>query len=134
MTQPVSITLNTTRLDLLRGRLAPRAAAILDKVAFDVERTAKPLTNIDTGAMRSSVYVSGGSGRGTPYSQAVSEALSLRPEARVVPEVQPASQWERIVGVAVEYSYWQELDHPYLEPAVQQNRPLATAAWSELFA
>jgi len=127
----VSIALDTTRLDLLIGQLEPRAMTILDNVAFDIEASAKPYAKVDTGAMRSSIYVSGASG-GTSYGNAASDAQALRPKAGLVNEVRPANKWERIVGVAVEYAYWQELQQPFIGPAVEDNRRKAQSAWREL--
>jgi hypothetical protein len=134
MANDVSIELNLGPLDRLIGVIPARAAAILDKAAFDVERIAKPLTAYDTGAMRNSIYVSGASGgSSTGYGSAASEAESRRPGVGLVPQVVAANKFERVVGVAVEYAYWQELQNPYLTPAVEQVRPQVNSAWRQLF-
>jgi len=132
MPRQIQITLNTARLDSLTGSLAERAMTILDKIAFDVLRNAQPRTAVDTGAMRSSGYVSGASG-GSTFSSGASEAQSRRPKAKILDEVTPKKQFERIVGFSVNYAYWQELSQPYLTPAVEEERPKAEAAWAELF-
>jgi len=132
MPKVVQIVLNLAPLDALIGTVPGRAMDVLDKAAFDVEAFAKPLTNIDTGAMRNSIYVSGASG-GSQYGEAVGEASGRRPGVGLVDEIKPNGKFERIVGVAVEYAYWQELIKPYLVPAVEMVRPGLTAAWSGLF-
>jgi len=133
-TKVVSITLNAAPLDQLIGEIPERAETILDKIAFDIERTAKPLTAYDTGAMRNSIYVSGASGNsGTDYSEATSEARARRPRAMIIDEVKSNGRFERVVGASVNYAYWQELVKPFLTPAVEQQRPKAQQAWRELF-
>lgn len=131
MPQIAQIIVNTRPLDTLIAVVPKRAHDILDKTAFDVEAVAKPLAAVDTGAMRSSVYVSGASG-GSQYGQAITQAQALRPGVNVFDEVAPDGKFERIVGVAVEYAYWQELVNPYLSPAVEQVRPDFVKAWSQL--
>lgn len=130
----VQIVLDTTRLDLLTGALETRAMAVLDKIAFDVLRTAQPLTAIDTGAMRSSGYVSGASGGGASYSAGASEAQGRRPGVVILDEIEPRNKFERIVGFSVEYSYLQEMVKPYLTPAIEARRGEAETAWRALFA
>lgn len=127
-----SIELNMAGLDKLIGDLPRRADTVLDKIAFDVERDAKPRTAYDTGALRNSIYVSGGS-RGTSYGSATGEALARRPKAGIVSEERPIKKFERIVGASVNYAYWQELSHPFLVPAIENQRAKAQAMWSELF-
>src|SRR3990172_10347244 len=90
----VQIVLDTTRLDLLMGTQEQRAMTILDKIAFDVLRTAQPLTAFDTGAMRSSGYVSGASGGGASYSAGASQADSRGAGGRTFGEGGPPQQIE----------------------------------------
>lgn len=131
MPSSVSIKLETVTLDRLMGVVFPRAHAILDKASFDVERIAKPLSNIDTGAMRSSGYVSGASS-GSTFRGGAEQARSLRSDVNIMPEERPTNEFERIVGFSVEYAYWQEMIKPYLVPATEQVRPQFIAAWVEL--
>ena len=130
--QVASIELETRGIDRLIGDMPRRAGAILDKIAFDVERDAKPRTAYDTGALRNSIYVSGGS-RGTSYGAATSEALSRRPKAGIVSEETAANRYERVIGASVNYAYWQELSQPFLVPAIENQRGKAAAMWGELF-
>lgn len=132
MSKQVQITLELGKLERLIDETPRRAHAVLDKAAFDVKRTAQPMTAFDTGAMRNSIYVSGASGKGSDYGGAVGEALTRRPTAKILDEVQPNNEFERVVGVAVEYAYWQELQKPYLTPAVEMVRPQLTEAWRQL--
>lgn len=125
------VTLNTVNLDRLIVELYPRAHSILDKAAFDVERIAKPLAHFDTGAMRSSIYVSGAKG-GSTFSEGASEAQARRPGVVIMPEVKPRHEFERIIGASVEYGLIQELTFPYLTPAVEQVRPQFETAWKAL--
>lgn len=129
----IKIELDTSRLDQMIREIPERADMVLDKIAFDVERVAKPLTNVETGALRNSIYVSGASGGGTSYAGASSEAKALRPKAGIVPEVRPSKRFERVIGASVNYAYWQELIHPFLVPAVEQVRPQAQKEWKKLF-
>lgn len=132
MPKRVSITLNTVRLDQLKSQLEPRAHAILDKAAFSILAFAQPLTNYDTGALRNSGYVNGGSG-GSTYGSGASEAQARRPGVNVLDEEKPTNRFERVIGFSVEYAYWQEFAKPFLVPAVENERPLLTAAWKQLF-
>lgn len=133
MSKQVQITLEMGKLERLMDETPRRAHAVLDKAAFDVKRTAQPMTAFEFGAMRNSIYVNGTSGgKGSEYGDAVSEALSRRPGVRILDEVQPNNEFERVVGVAVEYAYWQELQKPYLTPAVEIVRPQVTEAWRQL--
>lgn len=132
MKEVVTIALDTVRLDRMQEELAKKAGDILDKIAFDVESDAKPRTAIDTGAMRSSGYVSGASRGGSSYDRGVSEAESLRPGVDIIEEITPNSKWERVVGFSVGYSFWQELSHPFLVPAVENQRGKAVEMWRAL--
>ena len=132
MPKVTGITLDTSKLDKLMSAIPGRAETVLDKIAFDVEAKAKPLTNLDTGAMRSSIYVSGASGGGD-YGAAAADAMGRRQGVKVADEVTANKALERVVGVGVEYGYWQELQKPFLEPAIEEERPKAVEAWKALF-
>ena len=136
-----TIRVNTAKLDLLTGSLRPRANFLLDKAAFDIEANAKPRTAYDTGALRSSLYVSGASGGGD-YSQAASDAIAKAASGgkqtaprtiNVMPEVKPRGDMQRVIGASVEYATFQEFYQPFLLPAVENERPMFVEAWRLLF-
>jgi len=87
---------------------------------------------VDTGAMRSSIYVAGASG-GDTYSGAVAAAQGARPGVGAVPARAPSRKLERIVAVAVEYAYWVEINYPFLGPAAYAEAPKLAAAFVQLF-
>lgn len=136
----VIVELDDTKLQMLRGQLDKRAHLILDKAAFDIERVAKMLARVDTGAMRASVYVSGsrGSSGGTPYGSATNQAAS-RAKARGKSvkfngEVKARHPYERVIAPAVGYAFYIEKNvQPFIKPAVQAAEPNLRRAWKSLF-
>lgn len=131
MPQVAMVQVDIARLDFLIDQVEPRANALLDKAAFDIERTAKPMTAFRTGAMRTSGYVSGVAS-GSTYNIGAAQASTLRPGVNILEEVTPDGPFERVIGFSVEYAFWQELVRPFLVPATEQVRPQFLEAWNEL--
>ncbi len=132
MINPPIIELDTRVLDLMAAELEPRAQALLDLGAFNIQAAAMLGARVDTGAMRSSIYVAGASGQASEYGDRAAAAAALRPGAKFADEVQPADRWERVIGVAVEYGYWVELRYPFLGPAAYAEAPRLESAWAQL--
>jgi hypothetical protein len=122
----------------LEKAVQERAHALLDKMAFDIEETAKTLAKVDTGAMRSSIYVSGASkGGGSGYSAAVAEAkgraASRGKTVEFHDEIRPSSPFERIIAPSVKYGIYPELNgQPYIGPAVETHRANFIKGWGEI--
>ena len=131
------IFVDTTKLHTLSAQLQIRAFSILDKVAFDIEGSAKLLAPVDTGALRASIYVSGASGE-TGYSAAIAEAKSQAAQrgkkVKFHDNHPPDKPLQRIIAVAVNYGIYPEMmGQPYMAPAVETHRTPFTMAWSSLF-
>lgn len=97
----------------------------------------KSLAAVDTGAMKSSVYMSGASNGGSDYEQMRAEAQGKAgargKNIQFVEEVKPDGDYERIIGPSVNYALWVELKgQPFVEPAVQAHRTSFLGAWREL--
>lgn len=131
------IIVNTNKIDTMLFSIKQKAAALLDKVAFDIEGMAKVLAPVDTGALRASIYVSGSS-RGNSYRPNKAKAKGLAStkgkEIKFFPIINPEVTWQRIVAVSVNYGIFPEVQgQPYLVPAVDANRDRFLAAWKQLF-
>jgi hypothetical protein len=104
----ISVTVDTSKLDKIIGQIKPRAEAILDKVAYDVESDAKIFAPVLTGTLRASIHV-------------------IKPRALV-----------RFVLDGVEYGIYQEFGtsrfgaRPFIIPAIEKNRIPFEKAWNEL--
>lgn len=134
MSREVVITVELGPLKKLRESLQSKAHAILDKAAFDIEAGAKGNAPVDTGALRSSIYVSGADGGGSNYSASRGDAASRREAVEFHPEQRPGTPFERIVGVGVIYALIVEVAHrAYLRPAVERQRAAFVAGWKKLF-
>ncbi len=131
----VEVTVDASKLLALKQSLIPKAHKILDKAAFDIEGTAKQLAPVDTGALRSSIYVSGGSG-GTRYDQGVAEATGKAQErgknVRFVLEMKPGNPLERVIAPSVVYAGFVEERKAYLSPAVRVHKIAFVKAWARL--
>ncbi len=111
MSAVVKISLNTARLDRLRGELGARAERVLDLSAADVQANAVMNTRrVDTGAMKNGWRV-----------------------AREQP-------MQRTIYNTQEYAIYHEMGTrrmsaaPMLVPAVERVRPGLADAWRRLFA
>jgi hypothetical protein len=139
------VVVDTSALLTLKQSLQPKAHAILDKAAFDIEATAKTLAPVDTGALRASIYTSGAS-RGSSYAQAVAAAKGKigttgRRSGRRLEKLDFSSEiharhpFERIIAPSVAYAIFPELrGQKYIEPGVAMHRANFIKAWSELLA
>lgn len=133
MSRDVVITVDLGPLQDLRANLQERAHALLDKVAFDIEASAKGNAPVDTGALRSSIYVSGTSGGGSNYSAARADAASRNEDVQFHPEEKPETPFVRIIGVSVIYALIVEVtNRAYLRPAVERHRAAFLNAWKGL--
>lgn len=134
MSREVVITVELGALKQLRAELQEKAHAILDKAAFDIEASAKGNAPVDTGALRSSIYVSGTHGGGSDYSANQAEASSRNSAVQLHGEQAPSTPYERIIGVGVVYALIVEVVHrAFLRPAVERHRLAFTNAWKGLF-
>lgn len=132
-TKKTTIIVDMTKLHLMKAGIGPKAHAILDKAAFDIEAIAKELAAVLTGAMKSSIYVSGSSGGRSNYGERKSDAAARNPDATFFDEVKPSGKFERIIGASVVYAIFPEIHgQPYIVPAVEQVRPGFTKAWKAL--
>lgn len=108
MARNVTVTVDTRKLEALPDDVRRRAAAILDKAAFDVEAGAKDRAPKDTGALANSINVT-----------------------------KPA-ELARVIADGVEYGIYQEFGtvrhgaQPFLTPAVEAARGPLERAWQEL--
>lgn len=129
------IRLDTRVLRKLKDGARDRAHDILDATAFTIEGEAKKRALVDTGAMVNSIYVSGTRGERARDDYRANSALARRrnERARIVPEVKPSGEFERIIGASVEYAYWVEVKtKPFLVPSVEEQRKALKEAWAAL--
>lgn len=112
----VSIDMNTrgvTRLAADLGhtsaRATTRAAVVVRKTAYDIERDAKAKCPVDTGYLRNSI----------------STSIGL---AGLKATVGPTANY----GAFVEYGTSRAGPHPYMGPAVDKNAPAFTRALGQL--
>ena len=75
---------------------------------------------VDTGFMRSSVYVSTHDQSG--YGAARANASSRNPDAEMFPEARPKDAYEALVVVGANYAAYVENDHPFFRPVIDENR------------
>lgn len=113
----MSVEVNTTRLNRIIRNVDGNMADVVATIGFAVERVAKELAPVDTGALRSSIYTKIKQGGHQP---------DQRDGVVYVDLPEPESELEAIVGPTVEYGIWLELGtdrmaaQPYLTPAVEQ--------------
>lgn len=118
----------------LAKKLHDTVSELVRKAAFDVEAMAKDLAPVDTGHLKSSLYVVPGGGKGgSTYGQNVEGDGALLPEVQA-----PTSDQEAIVAVGADYGIFVEMGtshmsaQPYLTPAAEAIRGPFTAAISHL--
>lgn len=128
----ISVRVNNEKLERLITELKPRADAILDKSAFDIQASAQGYALVDTGAMRASIYTKGPGGSGGGYGLATQEALKANPKVQIEPPP-PVDELERIIGCGVTYGVYVELRYkPFMAPAAEDNRKSFIEAWKSL--
>lgn len=140
----ISVRVNKEKLDRLITELKPRADAILDKSAFDIQASAQGYALIDTGAMRASIYTKGPGGGGSGYGAALEAArkqgastrgqhsgrYNLNIQGADIPDVE---EMQRVIGCAVSYGVYVELRYkPFMAPAAEDNRKSFIEAWKSL--
>lgn len=121
MSNDISIKLDTTVLDRLRGVIPERAESVLEVAARNIEKRAKVSMKgggpslpgnppaVDTGALRASIHVE-------------------KPKA-MVRDIMDGVEY----GVSLEFGTTRMAARPWLTPAVEAEREPLTQAWRELF-
>ena len=131
----VSVTFN--RFPEIAAALPEKTKAVVAKTARDIEGHAKMRAAVDSGALKSSIYVSLGSGEST-YGQAVADALSANPSAGILPAAPKPPEHEAVIGPSVEYGVHVEYGtprmsaQPFMTPAAETLRPAFTAAMKQM--
>lgn len=122
------VTIDTRELDRIVSSSSFSAQQVINRLAYQVERQAKKLCPVDTGALRASIYTNtpGHSGftgsilRTVKRGERHASVLSRQAEALPMPDGIAA-----IVGSPMGYAAYVELGtsrmdaHPYLTPAVE---------------
>jgi HK97 gp10 family phage protein len=112
------VKLDTVAVDRIVKNLDSNFETILEGIAFEIERTAKPLTRIRTGALRGSIHTrtrKGSTLQGFPNPEGAEVSDLPSPSGNVI----------AIIGTGVEYAVYQELGtsrmsaQPFLGPAVE---------------
>lgn len=113
-------------LNRLNDRLGDEAIEdVLLSGGYVFEGAAKPLTPVDTGFLRASIYTS--SPRVNGYAAALAAARSFNPDGEALPPAQP-ERLQVVVAVAAEYGAPVEYGtsrmaaRPFLRPAFDANR------------
>jgi len=118
------VTIDTSRLNRILKNLGGNTHDYVRAVAFAIEAKAKPLTAVDTGALRSSIYTRIGNEDGGPAAHG--EARGRNPDAELVELPRPPNNTTAHVGPGVSYGIEQEFGsatqagQPYLVPAVRE--------------
>ena len=124
-TGPVTVEVDTTRLNQILARLPGNLEQNIRAVAFAIEAKAKVRAPFETGALRSSIYTRTSKGtfsNGKPTAGL--PEVSGNPPREELPRVKAG---EAVVGPSVEYGIYQELGtgrmaaRPYLGPAVNSS-------------
>jgi len=133
----ISAKLDMSGLERIERELLPKAEALVNKTAFDVQGRAQNNAPVDTSALRNSIYTVTRQSDG--FQVAASAAQAQNPKAEIVPIPSPIEELAAHVGPSVEYGIYQELGtvrmgaHPFLVPAVESLRLTWKAAWKALF-
>lgn len=113
----MSVEVDTSKLNRILRSVDGDMADVVATVGFAIERVAKTLAPVDTGALHDSIYTKTKAGGRQPSQRAGVVYVDL-------PE--PHSQLQVIVGPTVSYGIFLELGtgtqaaQPYLTPAVEQ--------------
>lgn len=116
MSEVVTVMLDTRELDRISAGLNKNTQQIIEGAAFEVERMAKQMAPIDTGALRNSIYTATRSDNRAPNP--------LHGES-VSPIPSPSGNIFAVVGAGVDYAIFVELgthrmaDQPFLSPSVE---------------
>ena len=116
----------------LAKKLHDTVADLVVKAAFDVQRMSADMAPVQTGHLKSSIYVEPGKGNAT-YGQ------NVEGDGELLPEVEkPKSDQEAAVAVGAAYGIYVEMGtrfmgaQPYLMPAAEAMRGPFTLAMSHL--
>jgi HK97 gp10 family phage protein len=136
-----SVTIKSNRIASVQNLLLGGSRSVVDKAAGDIRDRAATSAPVDTGALRSSMYVSNGTT--SDYSMAAGTARALNRDASILNEVRPefvlslfsgGLGYTDVVGSAVEYAVFNEFGtrymspSPFMIPAVEGNREPFIAA------
>jgi hypothetical protein len=119
------IQLDTRRLNEIIRNIDGNVYDAIRAIAFAIEAKAKVRAPVDTGALRSSIYVRVGN-KTNNFGEASADARQRRPEAPIVELPAPESNAVAHIGPAVGYGAEVELGshtragRPYLAPAVRE--------------
>jgi len=133
----ITTRLETKGIDRILRELEPKAEALIDKTAFEIQARAQNAAPVDTGALRNSIYTV--TQRSNGYRDAARRAKASNPKAVIAPFPEPSGNLEAHIGPSVEYAIYQEMGtskmsaHPFLVPAVEALRKSWEAAWKALF-
>lgn len=117
MPRPVVVRVDTRRMNRIVNNLPGNTSRIVRSIAFAVERKAKEMAPVDTGALRASIY--------TKTAQAQDSMPSVPGDANRVDIPDPPTATSAVVGPSVEYAIDVELGtsraaaQPFLLPAVR---------------
>ena len=109
------------------ARMEEALDAIIKKCAFDIEAKAKAKAPVDTGFLKSSIYVE--TAKESTYDHAGGEG-----EGEMLPEVERPKKHNAIVAVGASYGAYVEFGtvhapaQPFLTPAAEEVRPEFEAA------
>jgi HK97 gp10 family phage protein len=121
--------------DKLREKLKAARTQIVTRTAFDIQARAQLAAAVDTGFMRSSVYVA------TAKSSSYGARLVSDPSKQgdlLPPVARPMTDTEAIVAVGAAYAIYVEYGtsrmaaQPFLIPAAEAVRPVFTAAMAAI--
>jgi len=137
----ISVRLDTRKLDQIAAGLNKNTAHVIKMLAFKVEQKAKPLSPIDLGALRNSIYTVTKDYDG--FSEASAAAKAKNPNVEIVRIPKPENDLTANVGPCVDYGVYQEFGvesrhipaHPYMTPAAHavESDLNSGKTWEELF-
>lgn len=125
MAKKTTFEFDTKVLDGLIKHVGGNVTEAVAKAAFMVEGRAKLKVPVDTGALKSSIYVS--MKRGSKGNEAMAAAKARRPEAITTPLPVPRDEHTAHIGPSVEYGQEIEMGsvqragRPYLQPAMRET-------------
>lgn len=119
------------------GALDKAISKVVRKAAFDIQRAAAQNAPVDTGFLKSSIYVV--TKGASTYGAAAENASGKNGDAELLPEIdQPPNDRTAYVAVGANYGIYQEFGtvnmpaQPYLTPAAELVRPQYLAAMRSL--
>ncbi|MDE2100088.1 MAG: hypothetical protein KGL39_22730 [Patescibacteria group bacterium] len=116
----------------MAAEIEAAAQVVVETTAEAIRQGAQANAAVDTGAMKTALYVS--TATESDYASVTGEAHDLNPKADVLDEVERPAPGEAIVAEAMSYGEYQEYGtsrmpaHPYLTPAAEAERANFLAA------